>query len=123
MATGGHAVHRTDRRAGEGNLPRLMPLLDKANAPDNAVRQSPDRIPVPRSTRPRTYPDRALTTSQAEQAPLRHWGGDRKKCVSAPFHSDHVVPRVGGSVLVAETEAMTGAIACPKKSFAKKTSQ
>lgn len=96
-----------------------MPLLYKANAPDNAIRQSTYRIPVPRSGSIVPF---AMRASHEHLPPLRTCRRSYDPC-SSGFPISHVVPRVGGSVLVAETEAMTGAIACPKKSFAKKTSQ
>lgn len=95
-----------------------MPLLHKANAPDNAVCQSPNAFPVPRSTRPRTYPDRALTTSQAEQAPLRTCRRSYDPR-SSGFPISHVYPR--SPLFVTESETKCGAVACPKNPFAKKT--
>ncbi len=48
-------------------------------------------------------------SSPARAAPT--WGGDRKKCVSAPFHLFHpVCPRSPSSLFVTESENSYGAM-------------
>jgi hypothetical protein len=93
---------------------RLMPCLHESHAPDNAVRQRSNVFPVPRSMSPRMT-SRASMFSQL----LRHWGGDRHKCVSAPFPIRHLAPPPG-RFFVADRNVLEEVLRGPTKGLPRK---
>lgn len=102
MASNGGNTHQHsfDALAGEG-AGQLIDILRPAQASDHAVAELANALkPFPRSNRPRFTPDGTLTPSQAK-GPLRSWGGDRKKCVSAPFPFVHRASPIVGFFVVA----------------------
>jgi hypothetical protein len=91
MATGGNAVHPTDRRAGEGHPLRLIQCSRPSNAPDNSVGKLANRLKSSRAVVPPIFPP-------------RHLGGQGLVNSLSPFYSVHVVPRRLSSLFVTESE-------------------
>ena len=98
----------------------LMPLLDKANASDNAVRQLAYVIP--------TFPRRvsiasplAMRASHEHLPARRTWGGDRQNCVSALFHLLHLAPPPSRFFVVADEKRSAEVQPCRTKNLTEKT--
>lgn len=109
MATGSLGPLYTDRRAGEGNLPRLMPCLQVSHAPDNAVAELSNTLKSSRAVVSPTLPP-------------RHLGREQSRSCSRPFHILHAdCPRVLGSLCGGKNTG-TERFSCLKKSFAKQAS-
>lgn len=117
MATGSLGPLYTDRRAGEGNLPRLMPCLQVSHAAHNAVAELANCFPVPRS-------DSAVSAVFPARASHEHLPSlrtcRRSKLVnrSSGFPICHAVyPRSPSSLFVTESEVATERFSEQRKSF------
>lgn len=107
MATGSLGTLYTDRRAGEGNLPRSMPCLQVSHASDNAVAELSNTLKSSRAVGSPTLPPRHLGREQS----LR----------SRPFLIRHLVPPPAGFFVVADEKRSVEVDHCLTKMVTKKT--
>lgn len=120
LATGGNAVHRTDRRAGEG-YPSLTKIPRPTCAPDHAIRKPPYGLPIlPR--RASIVSSTSTVRASHEHPPSRRTRRRRKldpRASGFPIHHQVLHPVV--SVLVADRETTVECVQCLTNRVTKKT--